>query len=800
MVVFATALVVSSLAVHWPVYRYLGVLADTLLRPSEKTKVGEWIELDYGVGGDEELEYPQNRPLEDRPQAPARPLQRPSEEENPSSPQPRDEPRPEPGGSEPESPSQEPPASTGEAQERDVEEREAASEAEAEESQNERAPNAPDSAASQSLSQSPNATGKAAGAAPGAAKTSPGSGAPEGGRHSKNSGASRTGASANANPKGAAAAGEPSAKHAKAKQESSFGLNHEPIESDLRLTGKELAERGVRDVGEAIAMLPDVNLRMSGRGEMIVDIRGARNRSVLVRIDGVPVDEPYFGSFDISSIPVTDIQEIRVSKVPASPGDGIGGSGGVIDITTRPASGKRQLWGQLQGAHPWDGQGSFSGRMRLSDNHALRLSAGGRYARRELEATSAEGAPVVLIDQADRVHGGFRSEHRFKRGLLSTDGWAQRRSYLVPPEPNTRLQVLQIEPQTSIRGALAYRFLFGAWTVQGYGYAQYQLQRWARYTDPSLDNALGIESFRSQRQGTGTSVYRPLGERVRLGMHGFFQTDGVEARGVTGDQTQGRVNLLQGASSLRWDIHRRVRLTSAVGVASATRAATPWPEAKLSLSYRPIDLLNIRLTGGRKGRLPTLRERFEPIYGNPALKPEISNFAELKTTLSPIPQLKFSAAGYIRFTEGFVRFNDERTTRINQGSLRVQGLDLRADAKPLEFLRLGTAYAFIHAADRDIANGALENMPQHRVDGWVEAHYRQRLGTWVRARWVDARVEGGGRVPPFVGCDVAVWAKPHEKIRTSFRVENLLDYAQYLRPGVRTPGRTFVLSIDGTWD
>ena len=40
---------------------------------------------------------------------------------------------------------------------------------------------------------------------------------------------------------------------------------------------------------------------------MQADLRGARKGAVKVIIDGIPVDEPYYGTFDLSSIPVTDI-------------------------------------------------------------------------------------------------------------------------------------------------------------------------------------------------------------------------------------------------------------------------------------------------------------------------------------------------------------------------------------------------------------------------------------------------------------------------------------------------------------
>ena len=76
------------------------------------------------------------------------------------------------------------------------------------------------------------------------------------------------------------------------------------------------------------AWLPDVTVRDAGRGGFNIDIRGARKGAVSVLVDGVLVTDPYYGTFDVSTIPITDIVQIRVSTTPQSPIDGPGGPGG----------------------------------------------------------------------------------------------------------------------------------------------------------------------------------------------------------------------------------------------------------------------------------------------------------------------------------------------------------------------------------------------------------------------------------------------------------------------------------------
>src|SRR4051812_35363205 len=118
-------------------------------------------------------------------------------------------------------------------------------------------------------------------------------------------------------------------------------------DTEVRLTGEQLAARGATDLATALALLPDVTVRDAGRGGFNIDIRGARKGAVAVIVDGVLVSDPYYGTFDVSTIPVTDIVQIRVATTPTSPIDGPGGPGGVIEVHTRDAIGEQLVIARL---------------------------------------------------------------------------------------------------------------------------------------------------------------------------------------------------------------------------------------------------------------------------------------------------------------------------------------------------------------------------------------------------------------------------------------------------------------------
>src|SRR5262249_46731379 len=121
-------------------------------------------------------------------------------------------------------------------------------------------------------------------------------------------------------------------------------------DTEVRVTAQQLRERGITNLGDALLMIPELSERPSGRGEIRVDIRGARKGDIMILAAGAATNEPFYGVFDVASIPITDIAEIRISLSPASPLDGPGGGGGVIEVVTTAATGPRRVQAHVEGS------------------------------------------------------------------------------------------------------------------------------------------------------------------------------------------------------------------------------------------------------------------------------------------------------------------------------------------------------------------------------------------------------------------------------------------------------------------
>jgi len=113
-------------------------------------------------------------------------------------------------------------------------------------------------------------------------------------------------------------------------------------------TSEELKSMGAKSVGEALQFIPGVVFSANGPAGMDswVEIRGVK-KEVLVMIDGVPVNNPKGSSakfsFNLSLLPIDDIQRIEVVKGAESSLYGSSAFGGVINIVTKASSNERYV-------------------------------------------------------------------------------------------------------------------------------------------------------------------------------------------------------------------------------------------------------------------------------------------------------------------------------------------------------------------------------------------------------------------------------------------------------------------------
>ncbi|MBX3159601.1 MAG: TonB-dependent receptor [Deltaproteobacteria bacterium] len=585
-----------------------------------------------------------------------------------------------------------------------------------------------------------------------------------------------------------------------------------PFERDtqVRLTGEQLAQRGAVDLATALALLPDVSVRDAGRGGFNIDIRGARKGAVSVIVDGVLVSDPYYGTFDVSTIPVTDIIEIRVATTPQSPIDGPGGPGGVIEVVTRDALGPKAVIARVTG----DSLPSFgmtgTARVALAKDLALRLSASGLMGARDMALPNN----ASLGEERRAVTGAMRLEYRKGTRRLALDGFLDNRHYISPPSDVNPSSILLIDGETTSRVTLKANDKVGDTALQGQGWFQTMGRTSRYYSNASLSTQQAFEELSATRVGGQLLATRAFAKHFRWAAATSFTHETAEVK-TQGDVSTGNVTLVEPAADLQFD-RKKIALDAAFGVALPIGVgADPWPEMKLVGKYRATKQLDITATGGRKGRLPSLRERFDAATGNPALGPEKAWHAEVRATHALDDRLRIEVAPYYRRTQGTVRVSTNPADMgklANLGELDIYGIDTSARAKVIPELELGGSYNYIIACQLGSAEGCdrrvgaamggldpLDRLPHHRFDAWARALPRKGYTALVRARYLGGSRDQGNTTDGYMLVEASASAQVTRDYLGVLRIDDLLDRRPETRSGFHGPGRVISLIFQGSW-
>src|SRR5262249_10842990 len=149
------------------------------------------------------------------------------------------------------------------------------------------------------------------------------------------------------------------------------------------------------------------------------------------------------------------------------------------------------------------------------------------------------------------------------------------------------------------------------------------------YMDAAFTNEVLLEDLSALRSGGMALVTRPIGKEMRWAASASVNHESVVVSDLRSNRTDAQVTTIEAAGGLQYEHGRGRRGGGAGGARPTGRGADPWPEAKLVARWRPsYGPLDLTATAARKGRTPSLRERFQPGQGNPSLGPEIIDHAE----------------------------------------------------------------------------------------------------------------------------------------------------------------------------
>jgi outer membrane cobalamin receptor len=537
---------------------------------------------------------------------------------------------------------------------------------------------------------------------------------------------------------------------------------------------------------DVLRLDPSLNLQERGPDGVQADlsIRGATFEESLILLNGMRVDDPQTGHFNLDiPVPLDAIRRIEVLHGAGSAfygSDAIAGSADLITEEPEQSDSRASRFSIRARA----GYGSFySTEQHLIGDYASRRfseelagardTSSGFIADRNYrsEALSSEswlhtslGATDMVLAASDRPFGANQFYGPYE-SFEHTKGW---------------LAMLQQQLGQRTQAGLSYRRHSDVFILE--------VNNPAFYENNHIDEAWQGVVRRTDALGKGL--------QLSTGLDGSADT--------INSSSLGRHGRNQGAGYASLDLHRWQRLSlSVAGREEVFSGGSSDFSPTFAAGYRLRDNLRLRASAGHAFRLPTYTDLYysDPTsVGNPNLKPETSWSYEAGVAWSPSGRASLELAGFqnrIGNSIDYVKTSPSaRYQATNTGAVAFTGaetaLHLRLPgAQQIELAYTGihanhslpsgyiSAYVFNYAAQSAFFSWSM--IFAHQIMVRTQVAVVQRVGHTAYPVWDTAIARSTGHIQPYL------------------RLANLSNTGYEEIPGVLMPGRSITGGIAFTW-
>jgi len=599
-----------------------------------------------------------------------------------------------------------------------------------------------------------------------------------------------------------------------------FVITASKIEEPLReapltisvIKGSELEKGETLTVEEALRDVPGVDVqRMGSIGEQTgVRLRGSLFNQVLILVDGVEVNSPFDGAFDLGDVLAENIDRIEVVKGPHSALYGSEALGGVIHIITGKGEGPRRLTfleegGSLKtfrslvsGQGSQDSSGfalslartesegnkeigrdafsadSFSGRVDISPARGHNLSLITRYTGSKKELGIDNPMSLYLQDMVVRLvrdqnrtlrRGFFLSSINYESHPNSVMGLSVRASWMRagldldnPPDEGVSFTpdvMFMRTDSTRLSGEIQ-----------------------ATYTPFKGDIVIGGVDYNGE--STYFSDYETLS---------FISTDLWRYKAALYLQNILRWKGLRADAGGRADVNSVLKRV-VLNPRTSLRYRLPWSPTSLRASY----------AAGL--RLPSLKELYFPLVGNPSLRPERSDGYEIGIE-HELLGLKAEIVGFIVYYRDLIVQPALRYENADRVSIRgVEGL---LHGQPLKLLSVSFGATWQEAVERTLPHvpkfkfvASLELIPAEFLSFAINLNH---VGPYpepyplidLNGQIIPSRNPGYTRVDSVISSTILHGAGALELLSLFLKADNLLDEKYAEVGGFPSPPRTFLI-------
>ncbi len=578
-----------------------------------------------------------------------------------------------------------------------------------------------------------------------------------------------------------------------------------PISTVTRLDATKFELIKPVDLSEAIKFAPGVYVSAGSKDEYTLKLRGIDSRRIVLLVDGIPVYEPYFSSFDLKTVAAGGIDSIQITKGPSSVLYGPNTLGGIVNVVTRrPSAGSELSLNASYGVnntrslildtnHQWNRLG-FAGTLQYQD------SDGFVYPNEEMGKTDRMNSDYQRTNLNLKLYytPSDRTEILFNAGFYLSN-------YGIPPGLDTD------RPRYwRFKNWDRYSFNTGGYTAIGGSSTLHFRAFYVQY-----DNALEGYRDRSMTELNFESTF----DNSVYGIYGLL------------DFHLAPTHTLKTSLSLKKDIARTQddvdepwtkydQGTYSLGIEDHFSFSEKWQligglsfdhlekfeggntskiNPLIGVKFSPVDPLALHLSFSRKSKFPSMRSMYSSTSGNPDLVSEAGNNWEFGFTYSK--DFYFTGSVFLtRFKDMIdsVRLPDRTRRFFNIGEAYINGMEMQLQ-KSLRWMNATVNYTYLdHKNVTD--DRPLDALANHTLNfDWVlytvENFRISFLGMIASSSsWYDF---GSGElldIPSFASLDIVAsyrWGV----IEPYIKATNIFDQFYYTEPGYPWRGRYFEFGL-----
>ena len=537
------------------------------------------------------------------------------------------------------------------------------------------------------------------------------------------------------------------------------------------VTLEDIEAIGAQTVAGALDMIPGVDVQTGGKGQAHVSLRGFDQRDVKVLIDGVPAHESYYGSLDLSLIPVDTVSKITVTKGAASVLYGPNTMGGVINIITKkggevPETIFTTSFGDYNTRNYIFNHGAAVGKFNYWFTGGYRESDGFRlsddfdeYNEHNGLGTdfNEDGGKRDLTDYIKRTIGakiGYDFDedssiylsfdyHNNERGCPTEFGrywafskWNQWHLNLVGEHRfndiiTAKARLYYVDHDDSLKDASwdanhttdPFRRWFAESAYDDYSVGG-EFHTYFDFGDLSLLK-LGFSFIRDnhKQRDRYDALSRPVwqfGDPIGWQPQEEYEADTYSIAIEDEVRLMDRLSFVLGIS---YDLHKPQKAHDEPAP-DKTDAFNP----QLGVVFNLTDKTDLHASIGKKIRFPQLIELYSDMAGgNPDLDPQKTIAYEIGATHRFSDDLKGSIAYFYNDVDDLIERISVAGNRfyVNIGEARIQGVELALDMNITDNFWAGANYTYLSTKDKD-ADHELSERPRHKIN--VDLRYEFPFG------------------------------------------------------------------------